>query len=490
MNPVIKNLFERMKHISILSLCLITVVPLFSQKGYDIGIQLKPYKNTWIYLGYYYGKVRALADSTMLNDSSAGHFKGNEPLKGGIYFVVSPSRQILFEVLVDKDQRFSVSADTISLPFSVKFTGSPENKQFQDYSSFAANTGKKISMLNLEAGAAKSKKDSGLISAHTALLTGKLQKYRDSINTKFPESFLSALFRAMNEPKIPAATKQPGGKYDSNYVYHYFKSHYWDGISFMDDRLVRTPFFEQKLDKYFQNLVAPNADSLIKETDDMLLQSRSAKEMYQYLMVHFVQQYINPMYMGQDAVFVHLFEKYINAGKAEFFSPQYKDFATKRAYSLMANLIGQPSAQLDMVDTAERPLPLYSLNGAFTVICFWDPTCSHCKEIVPKVDSIYNAKWKDEGVQLYGVKVDGTKEEWLKFIDEHHLKGWNHVYQLKIKEEEEVREKRAGFRQLYDVYQTPLLYLLDKDKRIIAKKLTYLQIDEVIKAKMENSNKK
>jgi hypothetical protein len=83
------------------------------------------------------------------------------------------------------------------------------------------------------------------------------------------------------------------------------------------------------------------------------------------------------------------------------------------------------------------------------------------------------------------VKVDGTQEEWVKFIENHHLSGWNHVYQQKVKEEEETREKRAGFRQLYDVYQTPLLYLLDSDKRIIAKKLGYLQIDEVIKAKMQ-----
>ena len=464
-------------------------MPLFSQKGYDIGIQLKPYKNTWVYLGYYYGKVRALADSTMLNDSSAGHFKGSEALKGGIYFVVSPSKQILFEVLIDKDQHFSVSADTVNLPFSVQFSGSPENKQFQDYSAYAANTGKKIGMLNQELPGSKTKKDSSLINAHAALLTGKLQKYRDSLNARYPESFLAALFRAMNEPKIPPSAKQPGGKYDSNFVYHYFKDHYWDGISLTDDRLVRTPFFEPKLDKYFQNLVAPNPDSLIKETDYMLLYSRSAKEMYQYLMVHFVQQYINPVYMGQDAVFVHLFEKYINTGKAEFFTQQYKDFATKRAYSMMANLIGQPAAQMDMVDTSEKPLPLYSLQGPFTVICFWDPTCSHCKEIVPKVDSIYNAKWKNEGVQLYGVKVDGTKEEWLKFIADHHLQGWKHVYQLKVKEEEDIREKRAGYRQLYDVFQTPLLYLLDKDKRIIAKKLGYLQIDEVIKAKMQNSNK-
>ncbi len=333
----------------------------------------------------------------------------------------------------------------------------------------------------------KQKKDSSLIRAQSALLTGKLEKYRDSLTNKYPESFLAALFRAMSDPKIPPAAKQPGGKYDSNYVYHYFKNHYWDGVSFTDDRLVRTPFFETKLDKYFQNLVAPNPDSLIRETDYMLLYSRTAKEMYQYLMVHFVQQYINPVYMGQDAVFVHLFEKYINTGQAEFFTPQYKDFAAKRAYSLMANLIGRPAAQLDMVDTAEKPVPLYSLNSKFVVICFWDPTCSHCKDIVPKVDSIYNAKWKNEGVELYGVKVDGTKEEWLKFIADHHLTGWHHVYQPKIKEDEDIREKKAGYRQLYDVFQTPLLYLLDKDKRIIAKKLDYLQIDEVIKAKFKNT---
>ncbi len=53
------------------------------------------------------------------------------------------------------------------------------------------------------------------------------------------------------------------------------------------------------------------------------------KEMYKFLMVKFVQQYINPKYMGQDAVFVHLFEKFINTGEAEFFSKEYKDHMTK-----------------------------------------------------------------------------------------------------------------------------------------------------------------
>jgi hypothetical protein len=192
--------------------------------------------------------------------------------------------------------------------------------------------------------------------------------------------------------------------------------------------------------------------------------------------------------MGQDAIFVHLFEKYINTGQAEFFTEKYRQFLNNRAYSLMANLIGLPAADLDMVDTANKPRPLYEVDAPFIVICFWDPTCSHCKETVPKVDSIFQAKWKQEGVKVYGVMVDGGREAWLQFIRDHNLKDWIHVYQTKAKQDSTEAAGQPGYKQLYDVYQTPILYLLDKDKRIIAKKLDYQQLDQVIDLKMKQKN--
>ena len=474
-----------MKQVLLLIIGVTAFTWLRAQSGYQIDVDIKPYKNSQVYLGYYYGEIRALADSTILNAGSKGSFKGREPLPGGIYFIVSPSKQILLELLIDKDQHFSVSADTASLPASVKFTGSEENSQFVKYSIFTNTTGQKINALNQQLATVKNKKDSASILSQIKTYTGSLKKFRDSISLKYPQSFLSALFTTMEDPKIPPASQHPGGKYDSNFVYHYYKDHYWDDMSYTDDRMVRTPFFESKLVKYYQDLVSPNPDSLIKEIDHMLLYSRASKEMYKFLMVHFVQKYINPQYMGQDAVFVHLFEKFINTNKAEFFTPQYKEFAAKRAYSLMANLIGRQAPQLDMLDSLNKPLPLYNIKSAFTVIVFWDPTCSHCKEVVPKVDSIYEAKWKNEDVQLYAVKTDGTKEEWLKFIEDHHLKGWKHVYPTPGKDETEIAAGRPGYKQLYDVYQTPMLYLLDREKRIIAKKLTYLQINEVINSKIQ-----
>jgi thiol-disulfide isomerase/thioredoxin len=457
-----------------------------AQPGYSIKVSLKPYKNSYVYLGYYYGKVKALADSALLDENSTATFKGATPLNGGIYFLVSPRKEILFEMLIDKEQHFSMAADTANLPGSVRFTGSMDNTIFQNYTIFANNRGKEITSLTEKYRLAKNSKDSVSASSRLKVLGENMVHYRDSLSRKYPSSLIAALFRAMREPQVPPASKHPGGRYDSTFAFYYFKSHFWDGVSLDDDRLVRTPFFEPKLEKYYRDLVVPNPDSIKKEIDYMLLMSRTSKEMYKFLLVHFVQKYINPEYMGQDAIFVHLFEKYVNTGQAEFFTAQYKEHMTKRAYSLMANLIGQPASNMEMVDSLEKSLPLYNVKAPYTVVFFWDPTCGHCKEVVPKLDSIYHAKWKQQGIKIYAVMVDGGKDNWTKYIQENNLKDWIHVYQTNAQQELESKAGKPGFRQLYDVYQTPVLYLLDSDKRIVAKKLSYLQIDEVLALKLKN----
>src|SRR6202048_3469511 len=78
-------------------------------QGYNIHLTLKPFTNSKVYLGYHYGKVKAVADSVVLDGNSEGVFKGPEKLAGGIYFIVSPRKEILFELLIDQQQQFSIS---------------------------------------------------------------------------------------------------------------------------------------------------------------------------------------------------------------------------------------------------------------------------------------------------------------------------------------------------------------------------------------------
>ena len=82
----------------------------------------------------------------------------------------------------------------------------------------------------------------------------------------------------------------------------------------MDDRIVRTPFFLPKLERYYREIMPQSADSLKKDIDYKLLLARTAPEMYKFLLNWLTDEYINPKYMGLDAVFVHLFEKYHSKG--------------------------------------------------------------------------------------------------------------------------------------------------------------------------------
>jgi len=255
----------------------------------------------------------------------------------------------------------------------------------------------------------------------------------------------------------------------------------------MDDRIIRTPFFLPKVEQYFRNVVSPVPDSTIKEADYLLLLARSSPEMYKFLLNWLTDEYINPKYMGQDAVFVHLFEKYHSQGISNWLNEKQLKTISDRAYMLMSNLIGEQAADLQMVDSNGVSKPLYKVNADYTVVCFWDPTCGHCRVQVPRLDSIYNAKWKNEGVKMYGVLTE-TKdlEQWKDFIKENKMENWINVYETEGQRKMIEQAKAPSYKQLYDVIQTPTIYLLDKDKKIIAKKLTLEQMDDVLDVKIKN----
>jgi thiol-disulfide isomerase/thioredoxin len=457
--------------------------------GYRIEAEIKPYQNGKLFLAYHYGESKGLADSAEINTNSKAVFAGSQKLHPGIYMVVSPAKMILFELLIDEDQHFSIFADTTNLR-SIRFEGSQDNDQFLQYQKFTDEKGKLITELQSQLkDPALAEKDKNQIQLNINRQAKSIEEFRAAYLAAHPNTMLASLFKALQDPLIPPAAEHPGGKYDTAFAFQFYKSNYWKNVDLQSDRLVRTPFFKGKLNRYLKNIVSPEADSLILETDQLLQQAKPAPEMFKFLLSHFIDLYINPEIMGQDKVFIYLFEKYINPGEAPWLSEKQKKFIFDRAYNLMANQIGAQAAPLLLVDTAGKPAPLHKIQAPFTVLVFWDPTCGHCKEVVPKIDSLFQQKWKKEGVVVYGVMVDGGLPAWKKYIQENNLSGWIHAYQTEEAKQEDYAQQRPNYRQLYDVYQTPILYLLDKDKRILAKKLTFDQIDLVMEMKKKNELK-
>jgi hypothetical protein len=476
-----------MKRTLFLAALFIPAFAFAQQSGYEIKVTFKPFKNQYIFLGHYSGKQLPIIDSVLVNDKSEGVFKGTKKLGAGVYLVGYPNKMGFFEFLIGKNQHFSVRVDSANLQ-NVVFTNSPDNDLFLGYQRFMSANGKKIDSAQRRLPLAKNRKDSSAVEAFVLNTNKAIRDYRVDIIKKYPDGELTFLLKLLQEPEVPPVSKQPGGQYDSTFAYRYYKSHFWDGINFYDDRLLRTPIFENKLDKYFEQLVYPHPDSVNKEIDWMLSYASGNEEMQKFFLMKFANRYLNQKYMWEDAVFVHLFEKYFSQKTYPWLTEKGVKTIQDRAYSLMANLVGNPASEIDLPDTAGKSLRLYSLASPYIVIVIWDPTCSHCKETLPKVDSFYQHIWKGEGVKIFSMakETDGNKNDWLDFIRQHQLQEWSNVYYSKADDKSRVDAGIPGYSQLYDVQTFPTLYLLDKDKRIIAKKLSYEQIDQVLQEKIKH----
>lgn len=347
------------------------------------------------------------------------------------------------------------------------YKGSPDNEGFLAYNKFLFKQETLSRSIQQQLQAARTAADSAKVQPLQQELGKKIQEFRTGFIAEHPGNILSTIFLAMKEPVVP---QQPVGA-DSLFAYHYFKSHYWDEVDLESDRLVRTPILEGKLKKYFTQLVPVHPDSIIVDCDAMIARTRKSKEVFKFVLWWLTYNYESSPYMGMDAVFVHLVEKYYVPGEAFWLNDEQLNKIVDRAYTMAPNLIGRQAAPLQFKDTAARPLSLYKTPARFTVLVFWDPTCGHCKTEIPRLDSAWNASWKSRGVAMIGVKTEGTREEWLQFIKEHHLKGWIHGSDP---------EAETNYRRLYDVYSTPMVYLLDEKKKIVAKRLGVEQLQEFL----------
>jgi thiol-disulfide isomerase/thioredoxin len=454
-------------------------------QNYKVTLQTSQYQSGIAYLTYHMGKNLSVEDSAAVTSKGVAVFTAKKVLQPGIYAMVLPGKTKSVDFLVDKEQFITIKIDTTDLINKTIVTGSPANVLLQQYQKTIAA---KAPLLDAERRAYSSsttRADSALHEANYIRLNKELNNYRENIIKTQPKSMMAALLNAMKDPVL--LNTKPITHNDSLQNYYYYKAHYWDGVTFMDDRIIRTPFFLPKLERYYAELVTPDADSIIKEADYQLLLARSSPEMFKFLLNWLTDEYISPKYMGQDAVFVHLFEKYHSKGTSNWLNEKQMETINRRAYMIMANLIGAKAADLEMLDTMGKSARLYEVAADYTVVIFWDPTCGHCKDELPRIDSVYREKWKAHNVKMYGVLSADSKEdlkpEWLKYIREHNLGEWVNVYQTKEIEAANYAAQKPGYRQLYDVTLTPTIYLLDKDKNIIAKKLTWQQLDELLQVK-------
>ncbi len=454
-------------------------------KGYNLQFKISGIPDKTCKLAYYFADKQYLKD-TVIAQNGAFVFKGDETLPGGIYIIILPNNQF-FELMIDKDQDFRMETDTVAYVGNMKVTGSEDNKLFYDYLKFINPKQKeskdfrdKMDIIKKELDSLK-KENKKIDSTEFKLIKAKLEtideevkNYKIDYMKKYPENILGKVFRTSKEVEIPEAPKLPNGKKDSTFAFKYYKSHFFDDIDFSDARLLRTPVFYGKIRQYLDKLTVQHPDSLIIASDFLSEKARANAEVFKFIVQNITSHYEveATKVVGLDAIFVHMVNKYYKTGQASWVDSTVMAKIMKRAKTLEPLLLGKVAPNLVLPDVyTQQPFALHDVKADYTIAYFWDPTCGHCKKVTPKLYEWWLENRDKKKVAVYGVNTIVDQQEIFNYLKEKPMdwiKVWDPYNQSK-------------FRDLYDIYKSPEMYLLDKDKKIISKHIGVEDLDPLIK---------
>jgi thiol-disulfide isomerase/thioredoxin len=464
-----------MKKIIPLILSFLISVPSICQLKYnhEISVNISGLRDSSIYLAYHFGDKQYIKDTVKLDSRGHGVFAGTESLPQGIYMIVLPGKQY-FEFLASDDQVFSVNCNYNDYYNTLKFAGSDDNTAFIEYQKNWSSMQKEAQAIYRRLQASKQNSDSlKLLSEKEKTQEESMKAYLKSVIKENRNNLLGILVKSMLPVEVPDF-EIPAGTHNPDSVswvrkYNYNKDHFFDNIDLTDDRILRTPILYARLEAFFSNVIIQYPDSINREIDKIIKKCESNYKVFQFVSVFLFNHFRESEIMGHDAVMVKLADDIYLSGKADWTTKEFRDDLAKQVELLRNNLIGMKAKDLVMNSYSGRYVSLYDIEKDFTILYFWEPNCGHCKDATPKLKEYYE-KARNQGVEVFAVCTISNKDEWSKYIEENKLtwiNGWD-------------PDRKTHFDFYYNVQSTPMVYILDRDKKIIAKKLAVDDIPSFI----------
>ncbi len=443
------------------------------EAAYRIEVKVDGFAHDTLLLGYYLGDKQYVRD-TSTRQGTAFVFQGEEPLPPGMYMLVFPPENQFVQFLVDRhDQHFTMRMDFAELTHSVKVRGSAQNEAFQRYLSFLEKQRLKAEELRERLEQATDESQKRQLETQLEAIDEEVKNYQLRLIEQHPGTLLAKIVEA----NLPMDVPEFEGEDAQLRRWQWAKNHYFDHIDLAWPGLLRTPFLQQRVDYYVDKMIVQHPDSISAALDTLLARMRPAPETFQYFLVHFLNKYARSKIVGMDAVYVHLALTYYATGQAPWTDEETLEKIIENARKLEPLLIGKIAPDIRMQTRQGRPISLHEFSSPYTVLFFWDPDCGHCKKSMPDMIDFYN-QFKDKGVEIFAVctKFYNEADKCWNFVDEKGIGIWLNTIDP---------YHQSKYKVLYDIRSTPQIYVLDKDKRILVKRIGAKQLPEVMEKILE-----
>ncbi len=481
--------------IQILIISLWFSIVSLSAQGYQIKLKAPDFAGQEAILAEYFTSRMVPKDTVRLSILGEAVFKGDQPFDGGMYIIFFTPEHY-FDFLLDKDQTFTITVDSSDYSGKTTFQGSPENEMFFSYKQYLIKQRELLQEYSNQLANAKNSSDSTIARLKMEKLNNETVTYIDKKILQGDGSFFSIFLRATKDirppPELLAGTKRE----QDSIRYVYFKDHYFDNFDLSDIRLLHTPLYEPKVQTYINQVVPRHPDSLIVAVDRLMEKSRSRHEIFRYMLITLFNNFAESKIMGMDKVYFHIAEKYY-IPEATWSSQDFIEKLQENLEKSKPTFIGNTAPDFELkeipkshflmaeMDTIIKNDPhvgslfrLSHIPAEYTLLYFWEADCGHCKKSTPALYKVFE-KYRDQNVQVLAVHVINSVEgkvKWIDFVNEYETLDWINCWSPYDNE----------FRKLYNLQSFPQLFLLDKEKKILAKSLSPEQADDFLERLLNN----
>ena len=299
------------------------------------------------------------------------------------------------------------------------------------------------------------------------------------------------------EPEIPEV---PGNIVnEQDLQYRWYRNHYWDRVDFSDPRLVHDGSFHQILDTYWTRVLPQMPDSMVIEAERLISKVEGNDEMFKYITHYITFNSESSQVMCMDKVFVHMIDTYYSTGKAVWMDDAKIQKVVDRANELRDSQCGNVIPNIILPGLDQKTwVSLHDVEAKYTAVLIWESTCGHCKKEMPIYKELYE-EWAPKGLEIFAIGNDFEPEPWQKFVNEKGYTDWINVSDNPLINAQDSASvliysgittlKSLNFRTTFDVFATPKVFLLDKNKKIVAKQIGAEQMGEIL-GRLEDMDKR
>ena len=452
------------------------------------------YAGDTVYLADHNIGGKYLRDTAVIDKNGVANFIGTKKLQRGMYLFVFPKKRDYFEFIIDDDLDFQIDFDTAwstrDYYKSMNVAGSVENAAFVEYQKGKVAVIEKLmaidEVMEADSMAPQSTKDS--LNAIREQYLNEKGNYDSAYVIKYPGHLLSKFLVAMiNIPYPEVFPTLPDGTKDSTFPLRWYKKHYLDHMDFGDDGLLRMPvnIVKQRLDFYFDKIIVPDADTCMMVAEKLLDQCKNTIEMEKYLIWYLTNRFESSNIMGLDRAFVRMAMSTYCQGKSWWVDSATINKMCENAFRRAHTLIGETAPELELKDVKGKWVNTQNIRGPYVVMIFWDPTCGHCKEVMPKLAKIYEAN-KDKGWKVIALSSGDKKKEWEEYYNTHpETQAFTHLIRGEVQS-----QKYADALYSYYVVSSPTIYVLDADRKIVANRIDVDKMVDFLKHLDEERDQK